>query len=593
MSASQAPKKGLDNAASIHAFLSKISPAVKHHPSSSKLEDVVEKAGKLNLSNERNDNATNANANGVAVGATKSTPMESFASPELEPLGTVPTEQVPEGVSLNTPPDHSNLKNPLVAGVQAQGSPQLSGVRAPPPTPDTSNVAIGRLLMDVLEDIPKDRMLSLGDSIHAPKNYSKLRYNRSNAASQSQNQFFSPVPQSSRPREDASFTRMSFKAAETPSPPLFSLPGPENKPLTNLASRLQSQPAAATPSESSRVEKPVENAEEVKAPLVNKPDLATATVNGSKTYTSEASNTPPPPPPRLKPAIAEEVQAFKVRTPDVPDRPLDANVKGLGESETPLQARYARANPFSVENVPQPVKEVHRPKKKETTPALAVPEVLAGVGAGGVGIGTPRGPPTPVGGLLTPASITSPQSVKAAGVTALSMAGKAVGGEDLEQALFFKAWPKVEQRETRTAARVRKIMLTGIPPGATPSLVASFVFGGPLERIHVGDSSAFVTFLRGDDADKYYEATGNGLDYEKDGKKYVIMTETTTEVNPVSGILREYIEKEFTRCVRAVGVDAEWTAVALQEVAARKGRKVEKIVDGLNASKASALEATK
>ncbi|KAL8855069.1 MAG: hypothetical protein Q9221_000266 [Calogaya cf. arnoldii] len=577
MSASQAPKKGLDNAASIHAFLSKISPAVKHPPSSSKPEDFVEKASKLNLSNERNDDATNANANGVAVGATKSTPMGSFASPELEPLNTVPTEKVPEGVSLNTPPDHSNLKNPLVAGVQAQGSPQLSGVRAPPPTPDTSNVAIGRLLMDVLEDIPKDRMLSLGDSIHAPKNYSKLRYNRSNAASQSQNQFFSPVPQSSRPREDASFTRMSFKAAETPSPPLFSLPGPENKPVTDLASKLQRQPAAVMPSENSRLE------------------------NGSKSYTSAASNTPPPPP-CLKPAIAEEVQASKVRTPDVPDRPLDANVmgtldtnvKGLGDAGTPLQPRYARANPFSVENIPQPVKEVHRPNEKEAIRGLAVPEVLAGVGAGGVvGLGTPRGPPTSVGGLLTPASITSPQSVKAASVTAPSMAGKAVGGEDLEQALFFKAWPKVEQRGTRTAARVRKIMLTGIPPGATPSLVASFVFGGPLERIHVGDSSALVTFLRGDDADKYYEATGNGLDYEKDGKKYVIITETTTEVNPISGILREYIEKEFTRCVRAVGVDAEWTAVALQEVAARKGRKVEKIVDSLNASKASVLEVPK
>lgn len=134
-------------------------------------------------------------------------------------------------------------------------------------------------------------------------------------------------------------------------------------------------------------------------------------------------------------------------------------------------------------------------------------------------------------------------------------------------------------------------MLVGIPSGATPNLVASFVFGGPLERIHVADSSAFVTFLRGEDAAKYYEATGNGLDYKKDGVEHVIVTEMTSEVNPVGGILREYIEKEFTRCVRAIGVGAEWTAMALHELAARKGRKVEKIVDGLNASKASALEA--
>lgn len=72
----------------------------------------------------------------------------------------------------------------------------------------------------------------------------------------------------------------------------------------------------------------------------------------------------------------------------------------------------------------------------------------------------------------------------------------------------------------------------------------------------------------------------------------MIMTEMAKEVNPVSGILREYIEKEFTRCVRAIGVDEEWTMMALQEIAARKGRKVEKIVDGLNTSKASAVDST-
>ena len=136
-------------------------------------------------------------------------------------------------------------------------------------------------------------------------------------------------------------------------------------------------------------------------------------------------------------------------------------------------------------------------------------------------------------------------------------------------------------------------MLTGIPSGATPNLIASFVFGGALERIHVGDSSAFVTFLHGEDAERYYEATENGLEYEKEGVEYVIMTQMTSEVNPVSGVLREYIEKEFTRCIRAIGVDIEWTLTALHEVAARKGRKVEKIVDSLNASKASALEVPK
>ncbi|CAL8580834.1 hypothetical protein XPA_006551 [Xanthoria parietina] len=590
MSASHAPKTGLDNASSINAFLSRISPAAKPHPSSTKSEDVVERAGEPKLSDDDNADATGTRANGAAVGATDSTAMETIARPEPELAGTLPADSVSDGIHLNTPPDHSVFKNVGVAGVQAQESPQVSGVRAPPPTPETvSSLAIGRLFMDVLEHIPQDRMLSLGDSIHAPKNHSKLRYNRSAAASQSQNQFFSPVPQSSKPREDADFTRMSFKAAATPSPRLFSLPSPGRVPVTGFQLTGQGQPSAATSAEDTHLGKPVGTIGDAKAPQADKPNVATATVKGSETYSSSAPNAPPPPP-RLKPAIAEDVRASKVKTPDVPDRPLDSDVKGLADIETPLQPRYARVQPFSADYIPGPRKEVENVKENAPAPQLAIRKRLASVAAGGLEVGTP------VGGLLTPASVdsgaVSTRGGKAAGATAASMPGKGVG-EDLEGALYFKAWPKLEERGTRTAARVRKIMLVGIPSGATPNLVASFVFGGPLERIHVADSSAFVTFLRGEDAAKYYEATGNGLDYKKDGVQHVIVTEMTSEVNPVGGILREYIEKEFTRCVRAIGVGAEWTAMALHELAAPKGRKVEKIVDGLNASKASALEPTK
>lgn len=450
MSASQPPKMGLDNAATIKAFLSRISPAVKPHPSSPKPDDVVEQAGKLNLSDEGNADAANTQANGAVTGATDSTAMEMIPSPEPEPSDSVPAEKVSDGIHLNAPPDHSKFKNPLVAGVQAQGSPQVSGVQAPPPTPETvSSLAIGRLFMDALEEIPQDRMLSLGDSIHAPKNYSKLRYNRSTAAAQSQNQFFSPVPQSSKPREDADFTRMSFRAAETPSPRVFSLPSPESISVTGFQLTVQGQASAATSEEDTRLGKPVQTTEEAKAPQANKPDVATATMNGSKTHTSAAPITPPLPP-RLKP---EHVQASRVKTPDVPDSPLDANVKGLRDLETPLQPRYTRVYPFSDDDVPHPRKEVKNAKENKPAPEVAIPKRLAGVVAGGLEIGTPGRPPTPVGGLLTPASITfgavSPQSVKAAGITAASMPGK-VDGEDLEGALYFKAWPKVEERGTRT-----------------------------------------------------------------------------------------------------------------------------------------------
>ncbi|KAL8674438.1 MAG: hypothetical protein Q9168_001171 [Polycauliona sp. 1 TL-2023] len=539
----QAPKRGFDDAATISAFLSMISPAAQPRLPSSSPEHVAKQAIEQTLSNEQDGDQSVPK--GPAPGPTAVMgAMESTAS-------KMPAEDGSDGVNMNGP------KNPLVTAVQAQGSPQVSGVRAPPPTPETvSNLAIGRLFMDVLEDIPQDRVLSLGDSIHAPKNYSKLRYNRSTAADQSPSQFFSPVPRSSKPREDASYSRMSFKAAETLSPPGFSLPSIEIKSGTNLQNTFQAQAPGTLPTETTRISKSINNAaEQFTNPdmRVHEQNVTTASTVG--TSSSKVPKTPPPPP-RLEPFAAKQIQAAKVSTPDVPDRPLETVVGWIPSPEAPIQTRYAQANPFPADRSPRPVQENEKAKENQEPRRLAVPKSLANVTAGSLEAGTPpRVPLQPAGGLLTPASMTfgavSPQSVKAAGIKAASKPGEA-NGQNLEDAIFFKAWPKVEGRGTRTAAKVRKVMLTGSPSGATPSLVASFVFGGPLERIHVGDSSAFVTFLRGEDAEKYYETTENGLEYEKDGVKRVIMTEMTSEVNPVSGKLREYVEKEFTRCMRSV-----------------------------------------
>ncbi|KAL8874631.1 MAG: hypothetical protein Q9174_000036 [Haloplaca sp. 1 TL-2023] len=191
------------------------------------------------------------------------------------------------------------------------------------------------------------------------------------------------------------------------------------------------------------------------------------------------------------------------------------------------------------------------------------------------------------GGILTPSSVTfgpaSPTNVRAAGIEAAKAKAGDPADENLEDALYFKAWPKVEERAARTAARVRKVILTGIPVGSTPTDVASLVYGGSLESIAVGSSTGFATFLRAEDADKFYESTGNGIVYKAqatDAREHVIMTQMSREVNPVSGVLRECIEKGYTRCVRAVGVDTSWTMGFLHEAAGRKKRKIEKIVDG-------------
>ncbi|KAI4088860.1 MAG: hypothetical protein LQ344_005786 [Seirophora lacunosa] len=195
----------------------------------------------------------------------------------------------------------------------------------------------------------------------------------------------------------------------------------------------------------------------------------------------------------------------------------------------------------------------------------------------------------PLAGPLTPSSMTftaaSPTKVKAAGITTATGSAE-IMGENLEGALYFKAWPtqlKSDERASRSAAKHRRVVLTGLPEPSTPTFVASLVFGGALESIRVSEGKhAYVTFLHADDAAKYYDATANGVLYKKEGVDHVIMTDLGKDVDPVSGLLREWTEKEFTRCVRAVGVDEDWSLHALYATAEKKGRQVEKVVDGIN-----------
>lgn len=87
------------------------------------------------------------------------------------------------------------------------------------------------------------------------------------------------------------------------------------------------------------------------------------------------------------------------------------------------------------------------------------------------------------------------------------------------------------------------------------------------------------------DCTKFYHETSNGLVYEKDakGRELVLFVELSKDVDVVGGLLQGWIDSGVTRCVRAVGVEAEWGMDGLVKVAERKNRKVEKIVDGQNA----------
>ncbi|KAI4207003.1 MAG: hypothetical protein LQ348_000725 [Seirophora lacunosa] len=462
MSGTEKHTSTLDEASSIAAFLSRIgitgTPAARP-------EDVAKKIRYLDRTDGK---ATGIEVNSTLTdtGAVQSTTANNLANPASRVPDHVPAEKFSEWPSVSAPVmSRKRLDGSLHQGLPAspQGSPNTAGVIAPPPTPESiSSLAVGKLIYDELDRIPEDRFTSLGDSRFAPTS-----------------QFFSAVPRPTRPRDDPSFTRMSFKAADAPSVPSADQKTENARPSASKDGWSQTNPARDPPK-------------------ISTPDTPDS----------------PPAAPQLKPMRLEEVKTTEVSTPNTLD---------------------------------------------------------------------------PLAGPLTPSSMTftaaSPTKVKAAGITTATGSAE-IMGENLEGALYFKAWPtqlKSDERASRSAAKHRRVVLTGLPEPSTPTFVASLVFGGALESIRVSEGKhAYVTFLHADDAAKYYDATANGVLYKKEGVDHVIMTDLGKDVDPVSGLLREWTEKEFTRCVRAVGVDEDWSLHALYATAEKKGRQVEKVVDGID-----------
>ncbi|KAL9598967.1 MAG: hypothetical protein Q9219_004150 [cf. Caloplaca sp. 3 TL-2023] len=569
-------RPGLDAASTINAFLSKIHPSPKTWDTSvSRSEEVEDKAGELNVSE---DKASDLKANGQVASALPSTVTRNMASPESKASeGALPAEKITEWLRENAPSDHFKSKNAHLEHVQAQatpyGSPLATGVLAPPSSPETlSNLAIGKLISAEIDKIPEERFSSLGDSRYAPRNPSLLSTAaRSGSALQAQDHFFSAIPRATKSRDDPAFTRMSFKAADTPTIPAFVNPNPSIISVTEKSIPFQGISYAVAGKENLRGG----DSQDRWSRLITNKGSKASVPNNTPVVLSTA--------PLLKPNDFAQFKAPKAFTPDTPDDKLDVeqNEQLAKKSNLPPQKALREQSSSSASNIPSsPPKEDKATKVNEARAAIAKPIIniktqdLANDTAG-----------EPLSEGLTPSSVTftaiSPSKARAAGITTATTGPAKTVGEDLEGALYFKAWPKSEGRPSRTAKH-RKIHLNGIPRNSTTTFVASLVFGGPLESISVGMTTATVVFLHSDDAMKYYDATGNGLLYKKNGVDHLIMTELGKDVDPVSGILREWVEKEFTRCVRAIGVDKDWDMASLQKTAENKGRKVEKIIDGAN-----------
>ncbi|KAI9809554.1 MAG: hypothetical protein M1827_006789 [Pycnora praestabilis] len=145
---------------------------------------------------------------------------------------------------------------------------------------------------------------------------------------------------------------------------------------------------------------------------------------------------------------------------------------------------------------------------------------------------------------------------------------------------------QVEEEEP-FPARIRKVILINLPPNSTAQTVQSLVFYGGVEAINYtpSNSSAIVHFLDPAECMKYYKATSNGLVVimgTNPIREHVIFVELSREVDPVGGLLKAMIENGATRCVRAVGVGEDLDIATLAKLAAAKGRKVEFMESGKN-----------
>ncbi len=100
-----------------------------------------------------------------------------------------------------------------------------------------------------------------------------------------------------------------------------------------------------------------------------------------------------------------------------------------------------------------------------------------------------------------------------------------------------------------------------------------------------------MTFLDGADAQRFFDATPNGILFRKDtsGSRYAEV-KWVDEVTPQSSLVKQHLENGATRCVRAIGVDEDWSVEGLKALAGGKSnrsgmpmRRVESVEMGVNA----------
>ncbi|CAN9255118.1 unnamed protein product [Alternaria sp. RS040] len=157
----------------------------------------------------------------------------------------------------------------------------------------------------------------------------------------------------------------------------------------------------------------------------------------------------------------------------------------------------------------------------------------------------------------------------------------------------MKGWPIQEKRENPAAHRT--CILKGVAGITSINQLQALVWGGKLESISLpepGSSNALVKFLTPEACEKYHKATTNGIEIVGDIKKAVVFVEKAEGPNSINDVIRNCIDGDASRCVRAIGADEDSDAV-LMKLARGRGvnkRDVDRIKSGKTARGHSYVE---
>ncbi|KAH7065949.1 hypothetical protein BKA63DRAFT_167973 [Paraphoma chrysanthemicola] len=150
----------------------------------------------------------------------------------------------------------------------------------------------------------------------------------------------------------------------------------------------------------------------------------------------------------------------------------------------------------------------------------------------------------------------------------------------------FTPWPTQEKREAPPAYRV--CLLKGLSGVKSINQLQALVWGGRLESISMpspGSDFAVVRFLTPEACKKYFQATENGIEVQGD-KKTIIFVEKQPTPTSINDVMRNCIEGDASRCVRALDADDDWSDMLLMKLAKGKStakREVDRIKRGKTA----------